>query len=179
MKFSSQEEYGLRCLLQLALRGDGGAVTIAEISEAEGLSPSYTAKLLRQLRLTGFIDSARGQEGGYSLARPAQDIAVGAVLDALGGRFYEADFCSNYPGSEESCAHALGCALRGVWVRVQGAIDGALAGITIADLAADAQGVALHDLQPAGASLAAVAFIPLEELLTTGSPSGNAAGRSS
>src|SRR5512135_1004951 len=98
MKFSSQEEYGLRCLLQLALRGAGASATIADISDAEGLSPAYVAKLLRLLRLSGFVASVRGQEGGYTLVREPVDILITDVLGALGDRFYEPGFCEQYSG---------------------------------------------------------------------------------
>ena len=69
MKLTAHEEYGFRCLVQIGKRGP---LTIPEISEAEGISASYTAKLLRMLRRGGFITSARGKVGGYSLARPAE-----------------------------------------------------------------------------------------------------------
>ena len=70
MKFSSQEEYGLRCLLRIARQGRKASLTIPEISEAEGLSSFYVAKLMRILRRAGLVKSARGQIGGYSLSRP-------------------------------------------------------------------------------------------------------------
>ena len=78
-------------------------MTIPEISEAESLSQAYVAKLLRILRLSGFVDSVRGQEGGYTLARSMHDIMVLDVLAALGGRFYKPGFCDNFSGSGETC----------------------------------------------------------------------------
>ncbi|MBV9121820.1 MAG: Rrf2 family transcriptional regulator, partial [Planctomycetes bacterium] len=59
MKISSQEEYGLRCLLRLA-RAEGASLTIPEIAAAEGLSVPYVGKLLAVLRQAGLIDSVRG-----------------------------------------------------------------------------------------------------------------------
>ena len=135
MKFSSQEEYGLRCLLQLARTGGMQANrTITEISREEGLSVAYVGKLMRILRIGGFVDSVRGQEGGYSLSRPADTIPVSEVLTALGGKFYEKDFCSNYAGNEDECLHSFSCSIRPLWNRVQTAIDGALRNFTVADL---------------------------------------------
>jgi len=135
MIFSSQEEYGLRCLLQLA-RGGGteACLTLTEIGREEGLSVAHVAKLMRILRLEGFVESVRGQEGGYSLARPAGEIAVSEVLAALGGRIYEKDFCDNFTGIGDSCAHSLSCLIRPLWRRVQEAIDDSLRGLTLADL---------------------------------------------
>ena len=70
MKLSAQEEYGLRCLLRLGAQGDGGSLTIPEISRTEGISPEYVAKLMRILRQGGLVTSARGATGGYTLRAP-------------------------------------------------------------------------------------------------------------
>lgn len=135
MKFSSQEEYGLRCLLQLARTGGTEAnLTITGISREEGLSVAYVGKLMRILRIGGFVESVRGQEGGYSLARPAERILVSDVLAVLGGKIYEQDFCSNFAGNEDECLHSFSCSIRPLWHRVQDAIDGALRNLTVADL---------------------------------------------
>ncbi|PLX32018.1 MAG: transcriptional regulator [Ignavibacteria bacterium] len=134
MKFSSQEEYGLRCLLQLARQGEGLSMTISGISDAEGLSQAYVAKLLRILRLNGFVASVRGQEGGYTLARPPADIVLSEVLAALGGQFYKPGFCDHYAGTEDKCAHTFSCSIRPLWHRVQVAIDSVLERTTLDDL---------------------------------------------
>ena len=68
MKLSSNEEYGLRCLLRLGYEGPGGSLTLPEISQAEGVSEAYAAKIMRILRRGGFVTSARGKIGGYTLA---------------------------------------------------------------------------------------------------------------
>jgi hypothetical protein len=79
MKLSANEEYGVRCLVRLGYATEaGGALTIPEISQAEGVSPAYAAKILRVLRKGGFVKAARGKEGGYKLARPAGTIVIGA-----------------------------------------------------------------------------------------------------
>src|SRR5438046_10729931 len=103
MKLSSQEEYGLRCLLRIARKGDGGSRTIHEISEVEGIAGHYVAKLMRILRRGGIVTSARGQAGGYALSRPANQIAVGEALAVLGGRLFESEFCQQHSGVEMMC----------------------------------------------------------------------------
>ncbi len=66
MKFSSLEEYGLRCLVQLGTRGRGSeSLTIAEMSRREGISAPNVAKIMRVLRRAGLVKSTRGQSGGY------------------------------------------------------------------------------------------------------------------
>ena len=71
MKLSAQEEYGLRCLLRLGMQPAQGSLTIAELSRLEGLSAPNVAKMMRLLRRGGLVLSARGKDGGYTLARPA------------------------------------------------------------------------------------------------------------
>lgn len=135
MKLSTQEEYGLRCLLQLARQQPGTSLTIPEISQAEGLSNHNVAKLMRILRQAGLVTSARGQHGGYTLARPPADIGVGEALGVLGGPLYDPAFCTQYAGSEENCHHSFAaCSVRGLWDRVQQAVDHVLSEITLQDL---------------------------------------------
>ena len=132
MKLSAQEEYGLRCLIQVARR-EGGA-TIPEISESEGISAAHAAKLLRILRRGGFIKSARGKVGGYSLRRPANEIVLGEVLDALGGRLFEQHFCESHSGTSKVCRHTTECSLRILWGALQVAVDQVLKKTTLQDL---------------------------------------------
>ena len=134
MKFTSHEEYGLRCLLQIG-RAGGKGVTIPDISRLEGLSEPYAAKLLRILRTAGFVKAARGQSGGYTLAKPAVQIVVGDVLTELGGRLFDPDFCKNHSGHDYACAHqASDCSIRSLWSLVQSAVDGVLRRTTLQDL---------------------------------------------
>ncbi len=139
MKFSAQEEYGLRCVLQLGRQAARGSLTIPEISSAEGLSGPYVAKLMRILRRGGFVQSTRGQVGGYVLSRPPEQIVVGEVLALLGGRFYEPEFCERYPGSEEVCTHTVNCSVRSLWSALQGVLDRVLSKTTLQDLLGNEQ----------------------------------------
>ncbi len=132
MKFSSQEEYGLRCLLRIAKASNG--LTIPEISDMEGLSTALAGKLLRLLRLGGFIDSSRGQSGGYKLSRPANEIIIGDVLAVLGGKLFEENFCSDHAGIESICTHTIDCSIRSLWKSVQNLVDSVLDKTTLQDL---------------------------------------------
>ena len=138
MKFSSQEEYGLRCLLHIArstrASGTGASVTIGEISRAEGLSTANVGKLLRILRLAGVVTSERGREGGYSLATVPEEIRIGTVLDHLGGRIVAEEFCSRHSGTRPICVHSVDCSVISLWERVQTAVDDVLLSTTLADL---------------------------------------------
>jgi Rrf2 family protein len=132
MKFTSHEEYGLRCLLRVARQT--GSATILEVSRAEGISEAYVAKLLRILRLSGFLTSARGMSGGYTLSRPPAEIVVGDVLNALGGRLFEDDFCRRHSGTVRDCTRSVDCSVRTLWNRVQLSVDQILGRTTLADL---------------------------------------------
>lgn len=134
MKFSAQEEYGLRCLLQIARLGAGESMTIPQISELEGITPTHVAKLLMILRKDGFINATRGQAGGYFLARPADTIPVGDVLASLGGKLFDAEFCNRHAGHLHICNHHVDCSVKSLWQVIQSAVDGVVNKITIADL---------------------------------------------
>ena len=134
MKFSAQEEYGLRCLLRLALEGGELGMTIPEISHAEGISPSYVGKLMRVLRQGGLVKSSRGQIGGYNLSRHPSKIILGEALGALGGRLFEDEFCQDHAGIELTCSRSVNCSIRSLWQAVQNVVDGVLSQTTLADL---------------------------------------------
>ena len=133
MRFSAQEEYGLRCLLQMA-REPVGSVTIPEIAEREALTPAYVGKLMRVLRQAGLVKSTRGQKGGYRLACPPEEINVGMVLAALGGRLYSNDFCGRHAGTGRICVHDVDCSIRSLWMAVDSVVQRALSRTMLADL---------------------------------------------
>ena len=134
MKLSSQEEYGLRCLLRVGREGGDGSVTIPELSRSEGIPSPNVAKMMRLLRRGGFVQSTRGQSGGYALARPAGEIRIGEVLACLGGRLYEPGFCETHTGVERLCTHMPDCSIRSVWRTIQRAVDSVLDTLTLKDL---------------------------------------------
>lgn len=134
MKISAQEEYGVRCLLQIGRRGPDASMTIPEIARAEGISNHYVAKLMRVLRKGGLVTSARGQSGGYTLARPLERITMADAMAALGGRLYEEKFCGKHQGGEGACTHSVDCSIRYLWSSVQDAVDHLLGQTTLSDL---------------------------------------------
>ena|SRR3990172_1216606 len=134
MKFSTQEEYGMRLLLRIAKSDSPHGLTIPEISELEGISVSNAGKILRILRLAGFIESARGQTGGYKLNMQAEEIIVNDVLTALGGKLYESDFCDLHAGIENICTNSIDCSIRSLWKTIQNMLDNVLGKITLQDL---------------------------------------------
>ena len=133
MQLLAQEEYGLRCLIELS-RHEGARLTIHDIARAEGLSPDYAAKLLRELRRGGLVTSTRGAAGGYRLARPAAQITAWDAIEVLGGALFPESFCACHPGQQPHCVRGTDCALRALWRSVDEAVRGVLAHITLEDL---------------------------------------------
>lgn len=132
MKLSTQEELGLRCLLQIARVPKGEFISIAEIAELEGMSISNVAKMLRLLRKAGFIEATRGALGGYTLTTTPENLRLSHVISALGGKIYDDEYCGRY--GELPCRHEVDCMIRDVWSEIQHAVDSILDKITIQDL---------------------------------------------
>jgi len=135
MKITAQEEYGLRCLLQLARRAsDAKPVTVREVAASEGLSLSYAEKLLRVLSSAGLAESIRGARGGYRLLASPKQITVGDAVRALGGFSNQHQICARYTGNEDTCVHHGDCNIRPLWGRVHDEVEKVLDGVTLSTL---------------------------------------------
>ena len=134
MKITAQEEYGLRILIRIAGYRTKGGMSIPQLSEAEGLSSHYIAKLTRKLRMEGFINSTPGYKGGYVLAVPAENISIKNVLKALGGELFGDDFCKTHPGTLKICNNSAECSARSLWHMIQFSVDQLLEKVTLDDL---------------------------------------------
>jgi Rrf2 family iron-sulfur cluster assembly transcriptional regulator len=134
MKITAQEEYGLRILLRIAGCREAEGMSIPQLSEAEGLSSHYVAKLTRILRLAGFINSTPGAKGGYVLAKPADTIIINDVLKSLGGALYDSGFCGSHAGMLNLCTNSVDCSSRSLWKMIQFTMDQLLNKITLSDL---------------------------------------------
>jgi len=134
MKISAQEEYGLRCLVQLArAEAEGESLTLAQVAEREGLSVANAGKLLWILNKAGIVQSQRGTKGGYSLARPASEIRLHEVIRILDADTVDS-FCKTHAGVLDVCVHTSDCGIRPVIVGLHEAVQKALAEITLAQL---------------------------------------------
>ncbi|HEX7175618.1 MAG TPA: Rrf2 family transcriptional regulator [Pyrinomonadaceae bacterium] len=159
MKISAQEEYGLRCLLQLASLGEGEFLTLSQMAEREGISAANAGKLLWILNKAGLVNSIRGREGGYRLARPASEVRLSEIIKVLDEDVL-ASHCKSYAGVLDSCVHTGDCGIRPVIVGLNEVVHNALAGITLAQLVGTEAVVdatlhqinGLHSRAPSGAS---------------------------
>jgi len=135
MKITAQEEYGLRCLLQLArLTANSDLASLHDIAKAEKITPDYTAKLLMVLRQANLVESVRGKSGGYRLARTSEKIYLDEVIRALSGEFFETNSCNQFPGNEAKCVHISCCSIRSVWMSISGVLFKLLKQVTLKDL---------------------------------------------
>lgn len=131
MKITAQEEYGLRVLIRIAGCKCPEGISIPQLSEAEGLTSHYVAKLARLLRIAGFINSTPGNKGGYVLAKSAHEIVINDVLKALGGALFDHDFCQSHSGGLKLCNNSVDCSARSLWQMIQFTVDGLLNKITL------------------------------------------------
>lgn len=169
MMFSTKAEYGVRVMVELARRAsdparDGGAggdpvIPLAEIAEHDGMPLAYLEHLVARLRKAGLLDSRRGSRGGYMLARPAEQITMAEVVEALEGTIAPIECISQGPDGNIVCSRESDsthvCPTKILWTKVRLAIVRTLLQTTLADL-----------LLPAGATHAADALAALEAAAT-------------
>jgi Rrf2 family protein len=144
MMFSTKAEYGVRVMVELARRADADTeasdpvVPLAEIAEHDGLPLAYLEHLVARLRKAGLVDSRRGSRGGYMLARPASEITMAEVVEALEGSIAPIECISQAPDGSIVCSRESDpghvCPTKLLWTRVRFAIVRTLRETTLADL---------------------------------------------
>lgn len=127
MQLTQHTDYGLRLLIVLARR-EGEPIALPEFSAEQGLSYHHVAKVAQALAREGFIVTRRGRSGGAALARPAEQITVGAVVRALESGLRLAD-CG-------TCALRFDCSTSGILAEALGAFLAVLDRTTLAQAAA-------------------------------------------
>lgn len=148
MKISAQEEYGLRCLVQLATLRVGESLTLPQIAELEGISTANAGKLMWLLNKAGFVLSTRGTKGGYALARPATEIRLSEIIKVLDEDVLS-KHCESYTGVLDTCVHKGDCGIRPVIVGLHEIVEHALSQITLAQLVGNESKVVemFHNIQ--------------------------------
>lgn len=134
MKITAQEEYGLRCILQLAAHPSGEPLAVSEIARREGLSVAYVEKLLRILARAGLVRSQRGTKGGYELVGNSQEISLGDVTRVLGGMQSSEQICERHSGNLDECVHKDNCGIQPVWQGITDFVLNVLDDIKLAQL---------------------------------------------
>src|SRR4051812_43897165 len=138
MMFSTKAEYGIRILVELASRSDDSPVPLAEIAETNGLPLAYLEHLVARLRKAGLVESRRGARGGYLLARPAEEITMAEVVQALEGDIAPIECITADPDGQVVCSRETdpehACPTKLLWTRVRFAIVRTLQDTTLSEL---------------------------------------------
>ena len=129
MRLSTKGRYAVTAMLDLTLQGGNGPVTLAEISETQGISLSYLEQLFACLRGRQLVRGIRGPGGGYYLGRPAEDISVADIICAV-DEWVEFTRC----GGNRDCKDGKRCLTHNLWDELSNEIFTFLSRITLADL---------------------------------------------
>ena len=132
MRVSAKTDYALRAAVELARYHSDEPVKGERIASAQSIPLRFLENILGELRKAGIVDSRRGVDGGYMLARPASEIALADVIRAVDGPL------ANIGGTRPDALSYEGAAepLRDVWVAVRAALRSVLEETTVADVAA-------------------------------------------
>jgi len=124
LRISAKVDYAVRALVEVA-RGDGRPVKAAEIAAREGIPERFLGSVLTQLRRSGLVESRRGGDGGYWLARPGTEICVADVIRAIDGEVIDVRAIPDSTSSTNA-----------MWSAAAAGVTSILADYTIAALAA-------------------------------------------
>ena len=130
IRVSTRGCYGLRAMLELALRYGSGPVLMRDIAESQGVSRKYLHALLTALKSGGLVRSVRGAAGGYVLARSPTEIRVTSVIQALEGSLNLTD-CVDNP---QTCGRSSGCVTHEIWRGLSRSLEQQLSQLTLQDL---------------------------------------------
>lgn len=127
VKVSTKGRYGLRLMLDIATNGGNGNVTLRDTAQRQAISEKYLWQLAGPLKAAGLIRATLGSHGGYVLARPASQITLLDIFEALEGK------CSlvSCVVEPETCSRHAACAAQGVWGEVSEKLAAAMQAITL------------------------------------------------
>lgn len=131
MRLTTKGRYAVTAMLDLALHYEDGPITLADISQRQGISLSYLEQLFSRLRKKGLVDSTRGPGGGYRLSRIADEIAVADVITAVDEKV-ETTRC----GGLSNCQDDQQCLTHELWTELSQQIHDFLCGISLGQLVA-------------------------------------------
>ena len=131
MRLSTKGRYAVTAMLDLGIHAGQGPVTLAEISQSQGISLSYLEQLFARLRREGLVEGVRGPGGGYRLAKPATDISIADIIGAVDEKV-DATLCEG----KENCQDGERCLTHDLWNSLSAQIFNYLDGITLAEFLA-------------------------------------------
>jgi len=132
MRLTTKGRFAVTAMIDVAMNGTRGPVTLAAVSERQRISLSYLEQLFGKLRRHGLVDSVRGPGGGYNLARPADQVSVADVILAVDEPI-DATQC----GGRENCHDDHRCMTHDLWAALNAHIFSFLRSVTLAQLVAE------------------------------------------
>lgn len=142
MKLTTKGRYGLRAVIDLAVYAKDEPVSLAAVAERQNISISYLEQLIAKLKKAEIVQSTRGAQGGYALAKAPEEISVGAVLRALEGNLNPVD-CVETNG-DTACAASDFCVTKYVWKRISDSINATVDAIFLSELIAESDKVKMR-----------------------------------
>jgi len=133
MAISQKTQYAVRAVFELAKRRGIGATKIGEIAEAQAIPQRFLENILNQLKGGGFVESIRGKDGGYLLARDPKSLTVGEVLRFVEGPFSPVE-CTVGGKKKDSCPMDGRCPFRSLWNKAEQALAQVYDGATFEEL---------------------------------------------
>ncbi len=133
MKLSTRCRYGIHAMFDLAQNAGNGPQTIRSIAERQLVPEQYLEQIIGVLRREGLVESVRGAQGGYMLAKAPGEISVGQLLRLLEGPVLIADCIID----EGACIRSGQCPSRLVWEQLSKCIDAVVDSITLQDMLED------------------------------------------
>lgn len=130
LRISKLTDYGTLVLVHLAGDESGQLCPASDVAEGTHLALPTVQKVLKKLAKTDLVESARGAEGGYRLARPADQISAAEILDCLEGPLAITE-CSH---DDSHCELESNCQVGGAWQKISVAIRAAMQDIRLSDL---------------------------------------------
>jgi len=134
MNISTRGRYATRIMALLATESASPSLTKFQIAESESISPAYVQQLMVGLRTAGLVDSHRGRQGGFSIARAPETITVSDILAAV-----EGDILPIPCKGKAHCRRVACCPTRPVWEKAAAVLADLFGGITVADIVNDAK----------------------------------------
>jgi FeS assembly SUF system regulator len=131
LRISKLTDYAI--VVSTHLGSVAGAIAVSDLALATQIPQPTVSKVLKALARAGVVVSHRGAHGGYRLARPPVEITVAEIIGALEGPISVTECADDSP--EHACEHEPRCEVRANWQRINAAVQGALAGITLLDMA--------------------------------------------
>lgn len=129
MRLTTRGRYAVTALLDLALQPTDQTITLAEIAARQSISVAYLEQLFAKLKRQGLVSSVRGANGGYRLAKPADDIAVLEIITAV-NESVDATRCDH----KGNCQNGAMCLTHDLWQELSTHIESYLGGITLSSL---------------------------------------------